>query len=827
VSREITPEKAVQEDPTLAARYFIALLAVVLATSVRMLLDPYLGYQHPFLTYFIAVTFVAWYGGLGPALVSLALGFLAADWFFIPPVNTFEIFGVPNAVGVALYFFIGLTSAGISEAQRNAQRRAEANALDAARKRRELEIVFEESTKADEAREATERRFQALIENSQDAVAVTTPDGVVTYASPAVTRMLGYPQEALIGHNSLDLIHPEDLGRVTERLGPLINAPGRSITLEFRYRREDGSWCWLESTISNLLHEPFVEAVVSNFRDVTERKHAEEELRRRTEALEAQHGWLEAVLNLMPAPMLFIEPGTARVTFANRAADEVAGGPFPKNTPAAEYHTVFYCTDTEGRRIPDEEMPGVRIARGERLAGFEMDWHLPDGVKSLLVFGDMMPATPAHPAVALLSFHDITPQKRVEAELRRANAAKEEFLAMLGHELRNPLAAISNAQYVLERQPNPDPLVLRLREVIGRQTRHLSRLVDDLLDVARVTQGKVEIRKEPVELAQIVTRAVEASQTVIDDRRLTLALTLPPGPVPLEADATRLEQVIVNLLSNAAKYTDPGGHVALDVEVSGGPDDGPVPARPTAVIRVRDTGIGIAADVLPHVFDLFVQSDRALDRSQGGLGIGLTLVKSLVQMHDGSVEAHSGGPGQGSEFVVRLPVLRSSEFRVPSSGGGTPVLGGFDSELSTRNLELPAQHRKVLVVDDNEDAAETVAELVELWGHTVQVAHNGRQALEVMQTYHPDVVLCDIGMPGMDGYEVAQRVRAAPPPGENGTEPGPRPLLVALTGYGREEDRARAREAGFDRHFTKPVSPEALRDLLGAAPCPSGPAPHA
>jgi CheY-like chemotaxis protein len=354
---------------------------------------------------------------------------------------------------------------------------------------------------------------------------------------------------------------------------------------------------------------------------------------------------------------------------------------------------------------------------------------------------------------------------------------------MLAHELRNPLAPIRNALHIM-RQAGADPAMLaKVREMMERQVQHMTRMVDDLLDVSRITRGKIELRKEVIDLASVVERTLEATRPIIDDRRQTLTVDLPPEPVRLEADPTRLEQVLANLLNNATKYTDHGGHMWLSARRAGS----------DLVVRVRDTGAGIARDMLPQIFEPFVQADRVLHRSQGGLGIGLTLVRRLVEMHGGSVTAHSEGPGKGSEFVVRLPALSPSILGATAAGAdGGPV--------------RPAQHRRILVVDDNVDAAESLALLLRMEGHDVRVAYDGPGALAAVEAERPDLVFLDIGMPVMNGYDVARRLRERP-----GLQ---NLLLVAMTGWGQEEDRRRSHEAGFDHHLVKPVEPDALHELL-------------
>ncbi|MDP2817606.1 MAG: ATP-binding protein [Polaromonas sp.] len=391
--------------------------------------------------------------------------------------------------------------------------------------------------------------------------------------------------------------------------------------------------------------------------------------------------------------------------------------------------------------------------------------------------------------VALI-FNNITERKQSERKLREQAEAladlhrrKDEFLAMLSHELRNPLAPISNAVHLLRLQQNEDPLQQQARIIIERQVGQLKHLVDDLLEVSRITTGRVQLRQERIVLSGIVERAVETAQPLIVQRRHELDVSLPPEPIWLHADAARLEQVVVNLLTNAAKYTDEGGRIGLTVEREGD----------TAVLRVRDTGIGIAPELLPRIFDLFTQAERSLDRSEGGLGIGLCLVQRLVELHSGTVEVYSV-LGQGSEFVVRLPVMLTSIPPSPST------------------LIEPTRPRgkycRVLVVDDNVDAAQTVAMLLEMSGHGVRMAHDGPDALEVALAWHPDLVLLDIGLPGLNGFQVAERIRQEPTLKNI--------VLVALTGYGLEADRQRSRETGFDHHLVKPADFEEVEKILEA-----------
>jgi signal transduction histidine kinase/ActR/RegA family two-component response regulator len=392
-------------------------------------------------------------------------------------------------------------------------------------------------------------------------------------------------------------------------------------------------------------------------------------------------------------------------------------------------------------------------------------------------------------ALATVS-QDVTERKRLEHDLRGLAAAlseadrrKDEFLAMLAHELRTPLAPISNAVRVL-RLGNSD-VVHSASEVLERQVRQMTRLVDDLLDMSRITRGRIDLRRERIELGPIVGQAVEAARALYKSMNHELTVILPPQPIHLNGDPTRLAQVVGNLLNNACKFTDEGGHIRLTVEREGR----------EAVIRVRDSGIGIAPEHLPHLFEMFTQVDTSLERSRDGLGIGLTLVKTLVEMHDGTVAAQSDGPGRGSEFVVRLPI--SVETTRPAS-------------RAVVREPAPASGRRILIVDDNEDGADSLAMLLQLGGHETYIAHDGIEAVGAAERLRPDAVLLDIGLPKLNGYEVCRRIREQPW--------GKDLVLMAVTGWGQEEDRHRSRAAGFNTHIVKPVDPEAVMKLLASLP---------
>jgi len=392
---------------------------------------------------------------------------------------------------------------------------------------------------------------------------------------------------------------------------------------------------------------------------------------------------------------------------------------------------------------------------------------------------DLLQAFGDQAALAMRNVQLFTREQTARAEAEAANRAKDQFLALLAHELRNPLAPIVAAA-VLIRQPGALPAVVeRSAGIVERQAKNLARLLDDLLDVSRITRGRIELRWETVSLADTITNALEATRPLVEERGQAVSLALPATPLYVDADPMRLEQIIVNILNNAAKYTPLEGRIS----VVASEEDG------DAVLRVRDTGMGIAAEMLPRIFELFTQGDQSLAHTSGGLGIGLTLVRRLVELHGGRVSAESDGPGRGSEFTIRLPLSRNPVSPAPAA-------------VATPD-HCPAA--VVLLIEDNADARQTIRTLLEHEGHRVEEAADGPSGLVSAEAIWPDIVLIDIGLPGMDGYEVARRIRS---------RRGAEPILVAISGYGQADDRRRSLEAGFDTHLTKPVFPDHLSDVL-------------
>jgi len=473
--------------------------------------------------------------------------------------------------------------------------------------------------------------------------------------------------------------------------------------------------------------------------------------------------------------ILILDGDTGKIVDSNPFLSDLLGYS-PDELRGKELWEIGLFKDIEANRVAFRQLQKKGFIRYE-----DLPLETKDGRRAYVEFvSNVYPVEGQR--VIQCNIRDISDRKRAEEALRKGDRRKDEFLAILAHELRNPLAPLRNALEVMRQKGSDDPDVRWALDVAERQAQQLTRLVDDLLDVSRISLGKIDLQMEPVELAAVVARAVEISRPLIDARKHYLRVSLPKNAVRVVGDLTRLAQVLSNLLNNAAKYTEEGKCIDLTLESTGG----------EAVLRVRDTGIGIAADMLSHIFEIFTQVQGSVGQSEGGLGIGLSLVRSLVEKHDGSVAAHSKGLGHGSEFVVRLPLLRED----------APPAAAQTDQRSART----APARSVLIVDNNQDAADCLALLLRRAGYEVRTAYDGPAALDLARARPPDAVLLDIGMPGMDGLEVARRLRQ-----DLGLKQA---LLVAVTGFGQEQDRRRSHEAGFDIHLVKPTDVRTLERLL-------------
>jgi PAS domain S-box-containing protein len=693
-------------------------------------------------------------------------------------------------------------------------------------------LIFRDVTEQRQAQLAlrqSEARKTAILDTALDCIITIDHEGRVVEFNPAAERTFGHRRADVLGRQMAELIVPPPLREQHYRGLAHYLATGEGPVLDKRVEmtalRADGTEFPVELAVTRISAEgpPLFTAYL---RDITGRKRAEQASRFLADASKSLAALVDYGSTMQKVARLavpcfadwcavdLLEPDGSlrRVAVAHADPSKVErahaqhrrppdpdapqGVPHvlhtgqPELIPEATDALLAETVKDEGllrtmRDLGPKSYLGVPLQARGRTVGMVTFLAAESGRRfdatDLAVAEDL-----AHRAGIALE------NARLYADVREADRRKDEFLAMLAHELRNPLAPIRNALHILK-QAGADAAVLgRVREMMERQVQHMTRMVDDLLDVSRITRGKIELRKEDVDLASVVGRTVEVARPLIGDRRQTLTVDLPPEPVRLEADPTRLEQVLANLLNNAAKYTDHGGHIGLSARREGG----------ELVLRVKDTGVGIAPDMLRRIFEPFVQADRVLHQSQGGLGIGLTLVRRLVEMHGGSVTAHSEGPGRGSEFVVRLPAL-SPEPPIP--GARSAGVGGEPARAAPR--------RRILAVDDNVDAADSLAVLLRLEGHDVRVAHDGPAALAAVEAEPPDLVFLDIGMPVMNGYDVARRLRQRP-----GLESL---VLVAMTGWGQDEDRRRSQEAGFDHHLVKPVEPEALHRLLASTKLPS------
>jgi two-component system CheB/CheR fusion protein len=514
---------------------------------------------------------------------------------------------------------------------------------------------------------------------------------------------------------------------------------------------------------------------------------------------ERTSAYADAIIETVREPLVVLD-STLRVLRANRA-----------------FYSDFRVRpeETDGRLLHELgggewNIPRIReqleavLARDEMMADVEVEEHFPViGHRVICLNARKIASNAGRYALILLAMEDVTERRERLESLREGSRRKDEFLAMLAHELRNPLTPITHAIHIL-RRADTDGSARHLHEIIERQTQRLSRLVDELLDVARISHGMIGIKHEPVDMAAVVRNAVESITPQIERFEHTVTLSLPEVSVFVDGDALRLEQVVTNLLENAAKYTERGGRINVTLSEADG----------KAVLSVRDTGIGLAPETTETIFDTFSQVDNSLARERGGLGLGLSVVRRVLEMHGGSIAAHSPGLGQGSEFVVKLPLLLLGASLAPSPDPAVaPVVTHDRSDLHTHRASpglADAVPRRVLIVDDNADSAMSLGMLVGSWGHEIAIAGDGVKGLEIAAKFKPDFALVDIGMPGMDGYEFARRLR--------GDANGRIPFLVALTGYGRDEDRAAAREAGFDQHLIKPPDLDRLEKILAKAP---------
>ena len=637
-------------------------------------------------------------------------------------------------------------------------------ALKAREKQYQVRAHFIEQERTNTALKKSEGHLRAIVDQAMAGIAQCDLEGHFLFTNRRFWEIVGYSGEEILRLRHQDLTHPLDRQRNADVFSSLV-AEQRGYVIEKRYVRKDGGVVWVRNSVALLTdNEGMPQSVVAIVIDITENKRAEERVR-----FQAQ------LLNAVGQAAIATD-AQGNVIYWNRFAETLYGW-----TAAEALGCSIIELAVDGTAVAQAAEIMTLLRAGKSWSGEMLMRH-----RSGKTFPAFVTDTPLFDSQRELKAiigvsSDISERKQVEEALHDADRRKDEFLATLAHELRNPLAPIRNSMHILRLSSGSDPAVAEVCEMMERQINHLVRLIDDLMEVSRITRGNVELRPEPIELTAIIRSAVEESRPLIEASGHQLEISIPVEPLIINGDPDRLSQVLANLLNNAAKYMNDGGRIWLAAKQR---DD-------HVMVSVRDEGIGIPAEMLPHIFKMFTQVDRSTRQAQGGLGIGLSLVRTLVEMHGGQVEAHSPGVGQGSEFVVRLPLSVVAPLSVKNIPDARPLV-------------LP--DRRVLVVDDNQDGAATLGMLLRLLGAEVCVVNDGPSALYILSSFRPTVVLLDIGMPGMDGYEVARRIREQPEWRDL--------MLIALTGWGQEDDRRRTCQAGFDHHLLKPADMNALKSLL-------------
>ncbi|MEQ1504800.1 MAG: PAS domain S-box protein [Myxococcota bacterium] len=624
-----------------------------------------------------------------------------------------------------------------------------------------------DAVRAQQALRDSEERFREMADHAPVVVWVTDEHGTATFLSRSWTRLTGQRQEDGLGHGWFGAVHPDDRPAVRSAFAAAIEQQV-AFRHEYRIRHADRTWGWaIDAASPRISADGRFLGHIGSVIDVTEEK-------RKEQALARSERLYRAIGESNDFGVWVCDP-SGRNVYASDSYLALVG--LTQAEAAGLGWTAVVHPDDVDATLGSWLgciRSGLPWDDEHRVRGVDGAWH-PILARGVPVRDDTGAIT------GWAGIHlDIARLKQVETELRDADQRKNEFLATLAHELRNPLAPLRNGLEILRVAGEDRAVVERSRAMMERQLRHMVRLIDDLLDLSRITQGKFELRRERIALADVVAAAVETSRSALDAGGHTFTLEAPRGSVWVSADLTRLSQVFANLLNNAARYTPRGGRIGLSTTVD--PDGGGV------TVTVRDTGVGIPPDSLSRVFEMFTQLDRSLERAQSGLGIGLSIALRLVEMHDGAIHAHSDGPGHGSRFVVRLPTVEAPA-EAPAPG-------------------LPAEVRglRILVADDNVDAASSLSMLFELGGNEVRAVHDGLAAVEASRTFQPDVVLLDIGMPRLNGYDACARIRALPEMRDR--------LIVALTGWGQEDDQRRSREAGFDHHLVQPVDAEVIEALI-------------
>lgn len=757
--------------------YALAVLLVATATAVRYWLDNLLHAQ-PFPTYFMAVLLAAAVDGAASALCVTMLSALAATYFFIEPAGSWRIDQSSDVVRVAVFVAIGLSVSGFARARAKAYQRA----LDA-----EIRLAEARSREAADAElKARESFICGVLDSLPHEITVISANGDVITVNKRWERFAseneGSSFAVSVGANYLAAsCRAANQGdpyakAALEGLQALLAGERSAFEMEYPCHAPDEErWFVMHAARADCAPA----AVVISHTDMTERKHA-------TDALRQSEERFASFMRYLPG-LAWIKDLQGRYQYATEATMRA----FQMSEQALFGKTDEEIFDAEtARQFRRNDQKALVSRKGViSVETLEQD----DGLVHHSIVSKF-PIRDAHDAPYAVGGVAIDITERVQAErqlryaterLREADRRKDEFLAMLAHELRNPLAPIYNATCLLRREAldeSWDERRLKLLSMVERQVKHLIRLVDDLLEVSRITSGKIALRKQNMDIGEALRNARDVADPILSERRHELKLSLPAEPIIISADPVRLTQVFANLLNNAANYTEPGGLISMEASCEGD----------MAVITVRDNGVGIPKEMLPRIFDLFAQVDRSSERSRSGLGIGLALVRSLVALHGGSVEAQSDGPGRGSVFTVRLPLL--------SKNASAPEQEDADADAE--------RARRILVIDDDRNVADSLVMLLETLGATVRVAYSGACGLAQVPVFQPDLVFVDLGMPEMDGCETARRIRALPDGGSI--------TLVALSASEEDQIPANARDAGFDRGLAKPATVASLQDVLAA-----------
>jgi PAS domain S-box-containing protein len=740
----------------------VTVALMFLALWIRLAMAPVnAGLQY--VTFFPAVTLAAFIGGFGAGLLATIIGLLFATYIFTPPYYSFSTEVLKTSFWSNMVFFIdGILVSSLLEAMH--------------RYRQQLARELKQTIDVNSDLEENTQHLKSLIDNQFAYVALLDTRGVILEINKAALDQFGYRREDVIHHYFYDLPCWSYDETVQAQLRAAMAAALQGQTARYNVAVKKGDdFIMVDFQLSPVRNDKgSIVELLPMAVDISEHIHAEE-------ALKKSRSQLKTFIRQAPITMAMFDRDMNYLETSGPWLQDYGSG--YTDLRGLNHYQVHPDLPDRWKLVHQQCLAGAMLRNEEDL------WVHDDGSEQWSRWA-VMPWIDENGAIGgiIVSAENITDRKQNEAhlaeqaqQLREADQRKDEFLAMLAHELRNPLAPIRNAAQILKRPDLDETRLAWCRNIIDRQVDHLVQLVDDLLDVSRISRGKIELKKEILEVSAIVQRAVETTQPLIEARHHAFTVQLPSEPIYVEGDLVRLCQVVSNLLNNAAKYTDEGGCIDLTVEQAGN----------DILLRVRDNGRGIAPSALPGLFELFYQVDRTLDRSEGGLGIGLSLVKSLVTMHGGEVWVSSEGRGQGSEFGIRLPRVQPAPA-VPIGHAAKP--------------KWAADLLHILVVDDNRDAAQSLSLLLTSEGHEVLLAYDGYSALEVALAERPQIVLLDIGLPGMDGYAVARALRQHPD--MNRTQ------LIALSGYGREVDREQARAAGFNGYLTKPVDFDELHCAL-------------